>query len=56
MMRKGYVIGAFFPLDDTSKQEAIDWVRSSGYTKDDVTIRVTKDRDGYVVIALRKLW
>lgn len=50
----GPVVFAMAPDDDASASAARDWVKSRGYTREDVTI---KKRHGVVVVlALRRLW
>jgi hypothetical protein len=52
----GPVIGYFSFLDETSKQEALAFIRENGWTQDDVKLVADKDYEAHLVIAKRKLW
>ena len=50
----GPVVGFFGGDDQASRDEAVAWVRSNGWTRDDVAITV--DAGDVIVYARRRLW
>lgn len=50
------VVAFFGYCTPDSLEECKEWVRSKGWTGDDVRIKKTDKEDGYLVLAKRRLW
>lgn len=55
-MAQGPVVAFFGYCTPQSLEECKEWVRSNGWTNEDVRIKKSEQEDGYLVIAKRKLF
>lgn len=55
-MAQGPVVAFFGECTPQSLDECKEWVRSNGWTNEDVRIKKADQEDGYLVLAKRRLF